>query len=233
MSDLQSDRTTLRRHPERGAHDLDTVTAILDAGFVAHVGITTESGPMVIPTAYGRQGRWLYLHGSPASRLLRTLSGGVPVCVTVTLVDGLVLARSTFHHSVNHRSVVVLGTAEVVERIEEKRAALDAFVDHVIPGRTSETRPTTDKELRGTLVLRLAIEEASAKVRSGPPVDDDADLDLPFWAGVLPLSTVAGEPRPSPGRVVMPPPPPSVATYRGPAVTTPTRSVGVTTTVGA
>ena len=187
-------RTTFKRLPERGTHDLAAVHAVLDAAFVAHVGIQTDHGPVVIPTAYGRVGDQLYLHGSPASRLVRSLKQGVPVCVTVTLVDGLVLARSTFHHSINYRSVVVFGVATEVVDLDEKAVALAAFVEHVVPGRTAEVRAATEQELRGTTVLALPVVEASAKVRTGPPVDDVEDLSLPVWAGVVPLATSAGAP---------------------------------------
>ena len=189
-----TDRTTLKRLPDRGSHEAETVRSILDEGIVCHVGFSTERGPVVIPTTYGRVGDDLYLHGSPASRMLRSLKDGIPVCVTVTLVDALVLARSTFHHSINYRSVVVFGTATEVTDADEKAAALAAFVEHIVPGRTAEARPATAKEVKGTLVLRLPIAEASAKIRVGPPIDDDEDLDLPVWAGVLPFAPVASSP---------------------------------------
>jgi nitroimidazol reductase NimA-like FMN-containing flavoprotein (pyridoxamine 5'-phosphate oxidase superfamily) len=184
----------LKRLPERGSHERATVEAILDEAFICHLGFTTDRGPVVIPTTYGRAGDQLYIHGSPASRMLRSLRGGLPVCLTVTLVDGLVLARSTFHHSINYRSVVVFGVATEVTGLAEKQAALAAVVEHIVPGRTGEVRAATAKEARGTLVLALALAEASAKVRIGPPVDDADDLALPVWAGVLPLATVAGRP---------------------------------------
>jgi uncharacterized protein len=191
-----TDRTTLKRLPDRGTRERAQIHAILDAAYLCHVGIETESGPVVIPTAFGRVGERLYLHGSPASRLLRTLRRGVPVCVTVTLVDGLVLARSTFHHSLNYRSVVLFGTATEVVDLDERAAALASFVEHVVPGRTAEVRPASPKEVRGTMVLALPIEEASAKVRTGPPIDEPDDLDLPVWGGVVPLHTVSGPPEP-------------------------------------
>jgi nitroimidazol reductase NimA-like FMN-containing flavoprotein (pyridoxamine 5'-phosphate oxidase superfamily) len=189
-----TERTTIKRMAERGRHDRSTIESILDEGFVCHLGFTTEHGPVVLPTAYGRVGDRLYVHGSPASRMLRSLKSGLPVCLTVTLIDGLVLARSTTHHSINYRSVVVFGIATVVTDLAEKHAALASFVEHVMPGRTSEARPATDKEVKGTLVLAIELTEASAKTRTGPPLDDEADLDQPCWAGVLPLTTVAGEP---------------------------------------
>ena len=192
-----SERATVRRLGERGRYDAATVHAILDAGFVCHVGISTDHGPVVIPTAYGRRDDVLYLHGSPAARWLRGAKRGEPVCVTVTLVDGLVVARSTFHHSLNYRSVVLFGEATEVRDPEEKARALDAFVDHVLPGRSGEVRPSTAKEVAGTLVLALPIDEASAKVRTGGPVDEPDDLALDAWAGVVPLGTAVGAPEPS------------------------------------
>ncbi|MGB2679501.1 MAG: pyridoxamine 5'-phosphate oxidase family protein [Candidatus Acidiferrum sp.] len=191
-----TERTQVKRLPTRGHYDRETVYAILDAGFVCHVGFNADGQPYVIPTNYGRSGDTLYLHGSAASRMLRTLSGGVPVCVTVTHVDGLVLARSAFHHSVNYRSVVILGTARLVEDPAEKMAALRVFTEHVLKGRWDDVRQPSEQELKGTMVLALALEEVSAKVRTGGPVDDEADYALPVWAGVLPLETVAQPPQP-------------------------------------
>jgi len=191
-----TERTQVKRLPKRGHYDRETVYAILDAGFVCHVGFNAEGQPYVIPTNYGRAGDTLYLHGSAASRMLRTLSGGVPVCVTVTHVDGLVLARSAFHHSVNYRSVVVLGTARLVEEPAEKMEALRIFTDHVLKGRWDDVRQPTEQELKGTMVLALPLEEVSAKVRTGGPVDDEADYALPVWAGVLPLETLPQPPQP-------------------------------------
>jgi nitroimidazol reductase NimA-like FMN-containing flavoprotein (pyridoxamine 5'-phosphate oxidase superfamily) len=189
-----TDRTQLKRLPARGSFERATVEAILDEGFVCHLGFVTDRGPVVIPTSYGRVGDRLYIHGSPASRMLRSLKRGVPVCLTVTLIDGLVLARSTVHHSINYRSVVVFGVATEMLDLAEKHAALAAFVEHVVPGRTDEARPATDKEVKGTLVLALELTEASAKTRTGPPVDDPDDLALPYWGGVLPLSAQPGAP---------------------------------------
>ena len=179
---------------------------------MCHVGFVANDRPFVIPTTYGRVGDDLYVHGSPASRMLRTLSSGVDVCVTVTLVDGLVLARSAFHHSINYRSAVIVGRAVEVEGLDEKRVALDAFVDHVVPGRAVEARPPNDRELRATIVLRLPIDEASAKVRTGGPIDDDEDLPLAVWAGELPLRTIAGPPVADRG--VDGPPPDYLTGYR-------------------
>jgi hypothetical protein len=166
----------------------------LDEGLICHIGFVQNAQPFVIPTAYGRMGNRLYIHGSPASRMLRTLQQGIEVCVTVTLLDGLVLARSAFHHSMNYRSVVVFGTATVVEDPAEKTIALKAFTEHVMPNRWAEVRPPTLQEMAGTMVLSLPLQEASAKVRSGPPKDDDADYALPIWAGELPLKMVASAP---------------------------------------
>jgi uncharacterized protein len=187
-------RTKVQRLPDRGKYDRETVFSILDEGFVCHVGFVVDGQPFVIPTNYGRVGETLYLHGSSASRMLRTISEGLQVCVTVTLVDGLVLARSAFHHSVNYRSVVVLGRAMPVEDAEEKMRALAAFTDHVVPGRWKDIRHPTESELKATSVLALPLEEVSAKVRVGPPKDDEADYTLPIWAGVLPLQVVPGAP---------------------------------------
>lgn len=191
-------RTALRRLPKRGSFERQTVYEILDEGFVCHVGFVADGQPFVIPTAYGRAGDELYLHGARASRMLKALAGGSDVCVTVTLTDGLVLARSAFHHSINYRSVVVFGRARVVESDEEKTRALRAFTEHVMPGRWDEVRWPTPQELAATLVLALPLSEASAKIRTGPPIDDEEDYALPVWAGVVPLGTSAGEPEPDP-----------------------------------
>lgn len=191
-------RTTLRRLPARGVFDRAAVNAILDEALVCHVGFAVEGQPYVIPTTYARDGDRLLIHGSAASRMLKTLRGGVPVCVTVTLLDGLVIARSAFHHSMNYRSVVVLGTAREVAGDDEKQAALAAIVDHVLHGRSAQTRPPSALELKATSVLALPIDEASAKVRTGPPVDDEEDYGLPWWAGVLPLTLTSGAPLPDP-----------------------------------
>jgi nitroimidazol reductase NimA-like FMN-containing flavoprotein (pyridoxamine 5'-phosphate oxidase superfamily) len=188
-------RTTLRRLPQRGSYDREMVYRILDEGFICHVGFASGGGqPFVIPTAYGRVGDKLYLHGSAASRMARALAGGIPVCVTVTLVDGLVLARSAFHHSINYRSVVILGTATMVEVAEEKMVALRAFTEHVIPGRWDDVREPNEQELKATTVLALPLIEVSAKVRTGPPKDDEEDHAIPVWAGELPLRVLAATP---------------------------------------
>ena len=189
-----TERTTLKRLPKRGEYDRKQVYAILDEAFICHVGFIVGGQPVVIPTGYGRIGDVLYIHGSAASRMLRTLSEGIDVCVTATLVDGLVLARSAFHHSFNYRSVVVFGKARVVTSKDEKMTALRAFTEHVIAGRWDEVREPNDNELKATTVLALPLEEASAKIRTGPPIDDEADYALPVWAGVLPLRLATGEP---------------------------------------
>lgn len=191
-----SERTQVKRLPKRGTYDRETVCKILDEAFVCHVGFVVDGQPYVIPTNFGRSGETLYLHGSAASRMLRTLSQGIPVCVTVTLTDGLVLARSAFHHSVNYRSVVVLGTARLVEDPAEKMEALRLFTEHIMKGRWDEIRWPTDQEMKGTTVLALQLEEVSAKVRTGGPVDDEEDYTLPVWAGVLPLPVGVGNPIP-------------------------------------
>jgi uncharacterized protein len=187
-------RTTHQRLPARGSHDRATIHAILDEALVCHVGFVADSQPFVIPTIHARVGERLYLHGAVASRMLAALGAGAPVCVTVTLVDGLVLARSAFHHSMNYRSVVILGSAVEVADLDEKRGALEAIVEHVVPGRLPSVRPPSANEIRGTRVLSLPIEEASAKIRTGPPVDDAADYEIPCWAGEIPLRLTAGLP---------------------------------------
>ncbi|MBS1105773.1 MAG: putative flavin-nucleotide-binding protein [Deltaproteobacteria bacterium] len=189
-----STRTTVRRLPERGVYERAAIEAILDEGLFCHVGFVVEDQPYVIPCVYARIGERLYLHGSPASRMLRALATGAPACATVTLLDGLVLARSAFHHSVNYRSVVILGTASRVDDAEERLAALRATVEHVVPGRWNEARRPSAAELAQTLVVALPIDEASAKVRSGGPKDDAGDHALDVWAGVVPLTLVAGAP---------------------------------------
>jgi uncharacterized protein len=194
----KTDRTTLKRLPARGFYDRDLVYKILDEGFICHVGFVVDGQPIVIPTGYGRIGDQLYIHGSQASRMLRTLKTGIAACVTVTLVDGLVLARSAFHHSINYRSVVIFGNAKLVDDAQEKLAALLAFSEHVIRGRWDDVREPTEQELKATTVLVLPLKEVSAKVRTGPPIDDEADYELPVWAGVIPLRVVAGEPIPDP-----------------------------------
>jgi uncharacterized protein len=187
-------RTRVVREPHRGVYDRAAAYKILDEGFICHVGFVIDGQPFVIPTGYGRDGDNLYLHGSAASRMLRNMDEGVPVCLTVTLLEGLVLARSIFNHSMNYRSVVVLGTATAVKGADEKLKALHALSEHILPGRWVESRQPNEQELKATLVLRLPITEFSAKVRQGPPIDDEEDYGFSTWAGVIPLKMVAGEP---------------------------------------
>ena len=190
-----TDRTTLRRRRERGRDDRALLDAILDEALIAHVGFTADHGPVVLPMTYARIGDDLYLHGAVANALLRAAAGGVDVCVTVTLLDGLVLARSAFHHSMNYRCAVLFGRAEAVTDTAELQAMSAALVDHLAPGRSADARRPTDEELRATLVIKLRIGEASVKVRTGGPVDDDEDLALPVWAGVVPLRLTPGPPQ--------------------------------------
>jgi len=194
MTLLQTERTKLKRLPKRGHFDRETVYGILDEGFICHVGFAPQGQPFVIPTGYARVDDKLYIHGSQASRMLRTLSGGLDACVTVTIVDGLVLARSAFHHSMNYRSVVIFGRAEIVEDREEKISALVALSEHIVRGRWADVREPNEEELIKTTVLELPLVEASAKIRTGPPLDDEEDYALPIWAGVIPLSLEAREP---------------------------------------
>jgi nitroimidazol reductase NimA-like FMN-containing flavoprotein (pyridoxamine 5'-phosphate oxidase superfamily) len=195
MNELpRTERTTLKRLPQRGSFERQQINEILDEGFICHVGFVVNGQPFVIPTGYARVGETLIIHGSQASRMLRQLGQGIDVCVTVTLIDGLVLARSAFHHSMNYRSVVVFGRASVIEDRKEKMAALTALSEHMIPGRWDEVRGPNDRELQLTTVLAIPLSEASAKVRTGPPVDDEEDYELPVWAGVIPLQMVANEP---------------------------------------
>lgn len=197
MSDtLRTSRTELHRRPTRGSHDREVVNAILDEGFVCDVGFVDEGQPYVIPVSYARSGDALYLHGASASRMCGVLASGAPVCVTVTLVDGLVLARAAMNHSVNYRSVVILGRAAPIEDRLEKLEALRLVVEHIVPGRWDDCRQPSDSELDSTAVLRLPIEEASAKIRQGPPAAEPADPATPLWTGVLPLRQVPGEPVP-------------------------------------
>lgn len=191
-----TDRTRLRRRPTRGVFDRAAIYRILDGGFVCHVAFVADGQPYAIPTGYARVGDAVFLHGAAASRMVRSLAAGLDVCVTVTLVDGLVLARSAFHHSINYRSVVVLGRARLVEEPAEKTTALAAFTNHIVPGRWDQLRPITAKELAATSVLALPIEEASAKIRSGPPIDDEEDLGWPVWAGVVPVALAPGQSEP-------------------------------------
>jgi len=190
---LQTERTTVRRLPARGVYDRDTIYKILDEALICHVGFVVDGRPVVIPTIHWREGDTVYFHGSAAAGFLRSLRSGAEACVTVTLLDGLVLARSAFHHSMNYRSAVILGHAREVTG-DEKRRALDALVEHVCRGRGADVRPPNDVEFKQTSVLAIPIEEASAKVRTGGPLDDEADYALDMWAGVLPLKLVPQEP---------------------------------------
>jgi len=213
MSTLKSPRVTVRRMPERGRYDRASLDAVLDAGFVCHLGLSVEGQPYVIPTIYGRSGDDIFVHGSAASRTLRALGRGAPACLTVTHLDGVVVARSTFHSSLNYRSAVLLGTAHPVEDRPSKAEALRAITEHLLQGRWDEARPPTPRELDATSVLRLPIGEASVKIRVGPPSDDEADYALPIWAGEIPLRTVAArlvpDARLAPGLE----PPPSVERF--------------------
>jgi nitroimidazol reductase NimA-like FMN-containing flavoprotein (pyridoxamine 5'-phosphate oxidase superfamily) len=196
MSDsyLPTTRTRVTREPNRGVYDRTAIKQILDEGLICHVAFIQDDQPFVVPTSYGRRDEHLYIHGATASRMLRRLNQRVPICVTVTLLDGLVLARSIFNHSMNYRSVVVLGTAEAVEDPSEKLEALRAIAEHVLPGRWNDARQPSDQELKATRVMRLLIDECSAKVREGPPIDDEPDHGLPIWAGIVPLAIMAGVP---------------------------------------
>ena len=208
-------RTELRRLPNRGSHDAEVVHGILDTAFLAHVGFSINGQPFVIPTLYGREGDKLYLHGSAASRMLRELDSGIAACVTVTLVDGLVLARSAFHHSMNYRSVVAFGTARKISSAAEKERALRIISEHLISGRWNDVRLPTEQELKATAVLEFTIEEASAKVRTGPPLDDEEDYVLPVWAGVLPLELMPKDALPDSRLPAETPLPEYVRSYSG------------------
>jgi nitroimidazol reductase NimA-like FMN-containing flavoprotein (pyridoxamine 5'-phosphate oxidase superfamily) len=192
-----SDRTEVRRLPERAVYDRKTIHAIVDEALICHVGFLADASPVVIPTIHARIDDTLYFHGSPASRMLRGMKKGMEVSIAITLLDGLVVARTPFHHSLNYRSVIVFGEARLVDDLDEKQLALKAVTDHVTPGRWEDSRPPSEKEIAGTLVLAVPLDEVSAKVRIGPPVDDEDDIGLSYWAGVVPLSIVPGAPIPS------------------------------------
>ena len=193
-----SQRNKVKRIPKRGHYDQETVHAILDAGFLCHIGFTVKGQPYVIPTSYGREENLLYLHGASTSRMLVNLQEGIPLCLTVTHLDALVLARSAFHHSMNYRSAVVFGTAKLIEDYDEKLHALKVVSDQILPGRWEESRQPIAKEMKATTVLKMEIEQASAKIRTGPPGDDKPDYDLPIWAGVVPYVGKWGEPQADP-----------------------------------
>ncbi|MBV8651294.1 MAG: pyridoxamine 5'-phosphate oxidase family protein [Alphaproteobacteria bacterium] len=195
-SKAPSERMRVKRLPDRGHYDRETIHAILDAGLICHVGYVIDGQPYVTPTGYWREGDRVYWHGSSASRMLRQQKEGIPVCFTVSLLDGLVFARSGFHHSMNYRAVMALGTAQLVEGDEAKLATLEAFSERIAPGRWREIRPPTAQELKGTTILHMGLEEASAKIRTGDPVDDEEDYALPCWAGVLPIRLTTGTPLP-------------------------------------
>ena len=191
-------RTRIGRKPERGSYDRETLNSILDAGIVCHLGFSIEDRPFVIPTTYARRGGSVLFHGAPAARLFRQMKNGREICLSVTVLDGLVLARSVFHHSLNYRSVVLFGVASEITGLEEKREALRAITDHLAPNRWEEARKPTDGEVRATSVFSLPISEGSAKIREGPPVDLEEDMDYPVWAGCMPFRTVLGSPEPDP-----------------------------------
>ncbi|HKY25359.1 MAG TPA: pyridoxamine 5'-phosphate oxidase family protein [Gaiella sp.] len=216
-----SDRTRVRRLPERGVYDRPEIDRVLDAALVAHLGFVDEGQPFVIPTLHARVADHVYVHGSAASRTLRRLAGGIPACLTVTLLDGIVLARSVFEHSMNYRSVVVLGTATAVTDEDEKRGALEAFTEKLLPGRWAQARQPARKELKATSVLRLPLDEASAKIRDGGPDDGDSpDAALDVWAGHLPLVVTALDPVPDPALRPGIPLPEGLVPYRRPGLVT-------------
>jgi hypothetical protein len=216
MAISQTPRTTLRRLPKRGSYETEQIYRILDEGFICHVGFVADGQPFVIPTGYGRDGDELLIHGSQASRMLRTLKTGVDVCVTVTLLDGLVLARSAFHHSLNYRSVVIFGKAKLIEDEKRKLEALRVLSEHIIANRWDDVREPSDQEMKATTVLSLPLTEASAKIRTGPPLDDDEDYALPVWAGVVPLEIKAGIPIADPRLPAGTPVPSYAANYQRP-----------------
>lgn len=196
MTNAPTRRSELKRLPERGAYDRPTIDAILDDGMLCHLGFISDGGPVVIPTLYARRGDEVLIHGSAASRMLRGLAGGLDVCLTVSHIDGIVLARSAFHHSINYRSVVLFGIAKEIVDLDARAEALDYITDSLVPGRIGHLRPMTEQEIRGTKVLALPISEASAKIRCGPPGDDPEDEDPALWAGIIPVSRTAGTPQP-------------------------------------
>jgi nitroimidazol reductase NimA-like FMN-containing flavoprotein (pyridoxamine 5'-phosphate oxidase superfamily) len=211
MRERVPERLRVKREPQRAVYDRETIAAILDEALICHLGFEVEGQPYVIPTLHARVGDVLYVHGSAASRMLRHAAGGAPVCVTVTLLDGLVLARSVYNHSMNYRSVVVLGRARELSDRDEKIRAMHRVVEHVVPGRWDDARQPSEAEIKSTTILALPLDEASAKIRTGPPTDDEADLELPVWAGTIPLMIQPAEPVPAAG--VSGPPPGYAADY--------------------
>jgi nitroimidazol reductase NimA-like FMN-containing flavoprotein (pyridoxamine 5'-phosphate oxidase superfamily) len=209
-----TERTRVRRLAKRGSYDCATVHSILDEAFICHIGLVIDGSPVVLPTAYGRAGEQLFIHGAAANRMLKTAAQGFDICVTVTLVDGLVLARSAFHHSINYRSVVIFGQARLLTDPAEKNEALRVISDHIIRGRWDEVRVPSQKELAATAVIAIDLEEVSAKIRTGSPVDDEEDMALPVWAGILPLALTPGAPVPDMQGDAAPPLPDYIATYR-------------------
>ena len=218
-----SERVRLRRKRERGSYEREAIDAILDEALIAHLGIVEDGQPFVIPTLHARCGDVVYCHGSSVSRTLRALAAGAPACLTVSLIDGLVLARAAMHHSANYRSAMLVGHATIVEDPEEKLTALRAVVEHIVPGRWDDVRAPTENELKATTVLALAIDEASAKVRTGGPMDDEEDYALPGWAGVIPLTSTAQAPEPDPRMPASIAPPPYATDYRRPGSPRPRR----------
>jgi uncharacterized protein len=210
---MKTPKTQVKRAPKRGHYDFETIAGILDEGLICHIAFVVEGQPFVIPTAYGRVGEQLYIHGSPASRMLKSLLTGIDLSLSVTLLDGLVMARSVYHHSMNYRSVVLFGKAQLVSDPDEKLAALKAFTEHVMVGRWAEARSPNAAELAATSVLSLPITEASAKIRTGPPIDDEADYDLPVWAGVIPLTVTTGSPIADPKLPTTMPVPKNIRVY--------------------
>jgi nitroimidazol reductase NimA-like FMN-containing flavoprotein (pyridoxamine 5'-phosphate oxidase superfamily) len=209
-------RTEVRRLPERGVYDRDAIDAILDEALICHVALVYEGRPIVVPTIHARSGDTLYIHGSPASRMLRAMKGGAEICVTVALIDGLVVARTPFHNSMNYRSVVAYGVPRVVDDPDEKLAALEIVTEAVLPGRWADSRPPNEKEIKGTLIIAITLDEASAKVRTGDPGDEPEDYELPIWAGVIPMVTAYGEPINDPGLRMAVDAPEYVTNYRRP-----------------
>ncbi len=214
VGEPRSERVRLRRKRERGSYERETIDAILDEGLIAHLGIVEDGRPIVIPTLHARDGDVVYCHGSSASRTLRALAAGAPVCLTVSLIDGLVLARSAMHHSANYRSAMLFGAARVVTDDAERLHGFETVVERIVPGRWSEVRPPTKNEIKATMLLALPIDEASAKVRTGPPLDDEEDYESSAWAGVIPLSLRAGEPLADPRLREGIPLPAHLAAYR-------------------